>query len=275
MTKSLPWTTGRVLMAAGLVVLAVVNLGPLILVVRQAFSPPWESVRWPLELIPRGVSLEKFQDLWETQRLGGRLLLSAWVGCASMLCSLLIGVPAGWSLGRWKSVRMAGTSSALIIRMIPPIAIALPLTSALIPVGLYNHPWGLGLIGAHILAGAPIALLVSYAAFRDIPPELEEAAHIDGCSPLRAFGVIAIPAVRGPLAGASVILFLTSWDEFLYALMIQLTNRTMPPLLYYYTEYGQLAQASALALIMVVPAAVVIGFLQRFVVRNSYAGSVL
>jgi multiple sugar transport system permease protein len=165
--------------------------------------------------------------------------------------------------------------SALMVRMIPPIAIALPLTTVMIPVGLYNHPWGLGLILAHVLVGMPIALLVSYAAFRDIPQELEEAAHVDGCSPLRAFATIGIPAVRGPLAGASVILFLTSWDEFLYALLIQLTNRTMPPLLYYYTEYGQLGTASAMALIMILPAVAVIGFLQRFVVRGSYAGSVI
>jgi multiple sugar transport system permease protein len=263
------------MMVAGLAVLAFVNLGPLTLVLRQALSPPSESVRWPLELMPGQLSLENLEDLWETHRLGGRLVLSAWVGLASMLCSLVIGVPAGWSLGRWKSLQVAGTGGAFVVRMIPPVAIALPLTTVLIPSGMYNHPWGLGLILAHVMVGTPIALLVSYAAFRDIPPELEEAAHVDGCSPLRAFAVIALPAVRGPIAGASAILFLTSWDEFLYALMIQLTNRTMPPLLYYYAEYGQLGPASAMALVMILPAAAMIGFLQRFIVRNSYAGSVL
>lgn len=262
-------------MAIGLGLLLVVNLGPLLLVARQAVSPPSESVRWPLELMPEKISDENVHDLWDTHRLGDRLVLSGWVGFTSMVLSLAIGVPAGWSLGRWKEAQASGIGGAFIVRMIPPIAIALPLTSMLIPSGLYNHPWGLGLILAHVLVGTPIALLVSYAAFREVPPELEEAAHVDGCSPLRAFAVIAIPAVRGPLAGASVILFLTSWDEFLYALMIQLTNRTMPPLLYYYTEYGQLGAASAMALVMLVPAVAVIGLLQRFVVRSPYAGGVM
>jgi multiple sugar transport system permease protein len=262
-------------MTVGLAVLAVVNLGPISLVVRQALSPASESVRWPLEAVPGSLSWENVQELWETHDVATRVTLSAWVGLASMLCCLVVGVPAGWSLGRWRAAKAAGTGGALLVRMIPPIAIALPLTSALIPAGLYNHPWGFGLILAHVLTGTPVALLVSFAAFRDVPPELEEAAHVDGCSPLRAFAMIAVPAARGPLAGAAVILFLTSWDEFLYALMIQLTHRTMPPLLYYYTEYGQLGAASAMALVMILPAIAVIGFLQRFVVRSSYAGGVL
>ena len=262
-------------MTVGLAVLALVNLGPISLVVRQALSPASESVRWPLEALPGSVSWQNVQDLWDTHDVATRVTLSAWVGLASMLCCFVVGVPAGWSLGRWRAAKAAGTGGALLVRMIPPIAIALPLTSTLIPAGLYNHPWGFGLILAHVLTGTPIALLVSFAAFRDVPPELEEAAHVDGCSPLRAFAMIAVPAARGPLAGAAVILFLTSWDEFLYALMIQLTNRTMPPLLYYYTEYGQLGAASAMALVMILPAIAVIGFLQRFVVRSSYAGGVL
>jgi len=157
-------------------------------------------------------------------------------------------------------------------RILPPIAIAIPLTAMLIPLGGYNHPLGLGLVAAHLTAGVPIAILIAFVAFREMPRELEDAARVDGCSPLGVFWRISLPSVKGSLASASILIFLVSWDEFTYALLLQLTNRTMPPLVYYYTEYGQLGAASTLAFLMLVPAVVVIAGLQRLLVRGVLAG---
>ena len=120
--------------------------------------------------------------------------------------------------------------------------------------------------------GIPIAILISYAAFRDLPSALEDAALVDGCSPSMAFFRIALPNIKGALASASILIFLTSWDEFTYAILLQLTHRTMPPLIYYYTEYGQLGAASTLAFMMLIPAVVVIAALQRLLVRGVLAG---
>ncbi|MGH7247140.1 MAG: ABC transporter permease subunit, partial [Pseudomonadota bacterium] len=100
--------------------------------------------------------------------------------------------------------------------------------------------------------------LTLYAAFVAVPREIEEAAWLDGASPARVFLTIDLPVVRGALAAAFVLCFILSWDEFGFALLLQQTNRTLPPLLYYYTVFGNVGPASALALLMMIPAVCVV-----------------
>lgn len=142
------------------------------------------------------------------------------------------------------------------------------------PLQIYNHPWGFGLIVAHLTMGLPFAILLSYAAFLDLPRELEEAAYVDGCTTFSAFYRIALPAVRGSVGAAFILIFLLSWEEFTYALLIQLTHRTMPPLVYYYTEFGQMGSASTLAVLMLIPAALVIATLQQLITKGVISGGV-
>jgi len=264
----------RAITPGALLVLAAVNLGPIGLVIRQAFSPEGESATWPISLVPQSVTVENLTLLWETQSLGNHLFLSLWVAALTTLISLALGFPAGWSAARLGVLQKIATRSALLSRILPPITIAIPLTAMLIPVGAYNHPLGLGLVVAHLTIGIPIAILISFAAFRGFPREFEEAAYVDGCSPLGVFWRISLPSVKGSLASASILVFLVSWDEFTYALLLQLTNRTMPPLVYYYTEFGQLGAASTLAFLMLLPAVVVIAALQRLLVRGVLAGGI-
>jgi multiple sugar transport system permease protein len=261
------------LSALGLIALAVVNLTPIFLVARQAFSPEDESITWPLRLLPNHISAENLLSLWRTQSLFDHLALSIGVALGTTVISLLLGFPAGWAAARSRLLENFTTRTALISRILPPIALAIPLTALLIPLQLYNHPLGLGLILAHLTIGMPFAILLSYAAFRDVPRELEDAAHVDGCVPFEAFFRVSLPAARGAITSAFILIFLLSWDEFAYALLIQLTHRTLPPLLYYYTEYGQLASASALAMLMLIPSVLVIVLLQKLLSRSILTGS--
>lgn len=262
----------RVLAALGLLTLFVINIFPILLVVRQAAAPERESVLWPLRLIPEKLTFLNFHVLWQTQALFSHLSLSFWVAFGTTLLSLALGFPAGWAAARSQKINGLATRSALISRVLPPIAIAIPLTAILIPFRLYNHPLGLGLILAHLTLGLPFAVLISFASFSDVPRELEEAAYVDGCSTPLVFFRIALPVAKGALSAAFILIFLLSWDEFTYALLIQLTHRTMPPLIYYYTEYGQIGSASVLATIMLVPAVLVIAFLQRFMMKGMISG---
>jgi multiple sugar transport system permease protein len=263
-----------VIHGAGLAALVTINLGPILLVLRQAFSPEGESATWPLAILPKQLSLENLTSLWEAQSLFDHLALSLGVAMGTTLLSLFLGFPAGWAAARSRSLEQFTTHSALIARFLPPIAIAVPLMALLIPMQVYDHPLGLGLILAHLTIGLPFAILLSYAALRDLPQELEEAAYVDGCSPLGTFFRITLPTARGAISSAFILIFLLSWDELTYALLIQLTHRTLPPLLYYYTEYGMLGAGSTLAILMLVPSVIVIALLQRLMTRGILTGSV-
>jgi multiple sugar transport system permease protein len=258
----------------GLLVLLIVNLVPLLLVIRQAFTPESASAGWPLRLIPERLSLENLTTLWKAQSLTGHVLLSVWVATATTVLSLAIGFPAGWAAARWRPLETGMTRLALGSRILPPIAIAVPLTVLLNRVFLYDHPMGFGLIIAHMTIGLPFAVLFAYAAFRDLPESLEEAAGVDGCGPLQTFLLVSLPGVKGSIAAASILIFLLSWDELAYALLIQVLHRTVPPLIYYYTQFGQLGSASILAVIMLIPAVFVIATLQRLLTRAALTGGV-
>ena len=255
-----------------LLLLLVLNATPVLLIVRQALATAAESTAWPLRWIPESLTVRNLAEVWSTQNLGANFVLSVWVAFLTTVLVLIIGAPAAWAAARYS--RMAATSvrAAVVSRVLPPIAIALPLASALIGIGLYDQPLGGGLILAHAVYTLPVVILVLYAGFRGLPLELEEAAHVDGCSVWSGFVRIALPASRGTLATAALLVFLLSWDEFTYALLIQLTHRTMPPLIYYYSQYGELGAASTLALVMLLPSALVIGALQRLVTAGSMEG---
>jgi len=258
----------------GLAVLALVDLVPVYLVFRQALAPEADSVAWPLHWWPSRLSLANLSHLWQGQPLVGNVLLSLFVASLTTFFSLALGVPAGWAAARLRQVESATPTVAILSRVLPPIAIAVPLTSLLIPLHLYNHPLGLGLVLAHLTIGIPVAILLSYAGFRDLPRELEEAAYVDGAGTLRTLLFVSLPATRGTVAAAAILIFLLSWDEFTYALLIQLTHRTLPPLIYYFTEYGELGTASALALLMLLPATLVILGMQRLIARGLTTGVV-
>jgi multiple sugar transport system permease protein len=258
--------------ACGLVTLGLINLVPILLVLRQALSPESESSAWPLSMVPGRITLANLVSLWRTQSLLRHAFLSLWVALGTTLLSLLLGFPAGWAAARWRRLSAPMTRSALLSRVMPPIAIAIPLTALLIPLGLYDHPAGLGLIVAHLTLGLPFVILISYASLVDMPSQLEEAAQVDGCTSFGAFWRITVPAARGAIGAAFLLAFLLSWDEFTYALLIQLTHRTMPPLIYYFSEFGQLGAASTMAALMLIPAVAVIGLVQRLKTRGLLSG---
>jgi multiple sugar transport system permease protein len=263
-----------VISSIGLLLLLIVNLVPVLLVVRQAFTPESLSAGWPLPLLPERMDTENLTTLWQAQSLAPSLLRSLWVAGTTTALSIAIGFPAGWAAARFRPLEAGLTRLSLASRLLPPIAIAVPLTVLLNRVFLYDHPMAFGLIVAHLAVGLPFAVLFSYAAFRDVPEALEEAASVDGCNPLQTFFYVSLPAVKGSIAAASILIFLLSWDELTYALLIQVLYRTVPPLIYYYTQFGQLGAASILAVIMLIPAILVIAVLQRLLTRAALTGGV-
>jgi len=132
---------------------------------------------------------------------------------------------------------------------------------------------GTGLWLAHTLLALPVAFLVLRGGFRSVPVELEEAARLDGASAADAFWRVSLPLVRPSLAAASMLVFLVSWDEFGFSLLLQVTNRPLPPLVYYLTAFGHPGMASAVAALMLVPAVGVLLVLEPALRSGVFAGS--
>jgi ABC-type glycerol-3-phosphate transport system permease component len=148
-----------------------------------------------------------------------------------------------------------------------------PLAVLFVRAGLYDHPLGLGLVLAHTLVALPSAFLVLRGALRAVPPEVEQAARLDGATPLGVFWRVTLPMARPGVATAALLVFLVSWDEFAFALLLQPTQRPLPPLLYYLSAFGHPGLASAVALVMLVPALAIVLVLEPALRTGAVAGS--
>jgi multiple sugar transport system permease protein len=129
----------------------------------------------------------------------------------------------------------------------------------------------------HVTLNLPMTVWLMMAFFREIPPELHEAAHIDGCAPFQAFRHVALPLVRPGLIAAGILAFIFSWNEFSIAL--NLTSRdtaTVPVAIARFAQQYevQYAQMAAAAVISTIPALVLMALGQRFIVRGLMLGSV-
>ncbi len=276
-TAALPRSTAaRWIGPARLAVESIAVLGaaiPIYLLIKQAITPDLESFAWPPHWLPRNVTSANLKSVFELAELRSALILSVAVAAVAGLIATALGTMLGYAMARRERMRQAGMAGVTAARLLPMIAVALPLTVVLIQVGLYDSPTGMGLALIHAALAIPTAALTTYGVFAAIAREQEEAAFLDGASPLRIFVAIAVPQAKTAIAASLVLSFIMSWDEFGFALLIQVTHRTMPPLLYYYTVFGDVGPASALALVMLVPALAVIIALRPVLKSGLIAGT--
>lgn len=265
------WAAATRIIIEALVLMAAA--APIYLLIKQAFTPDLESFAWPPQWLPRNITLAHVKSVFELAELRSALILSLVVAVVGAIVATALGTTLSYAMARRERLRQAGMAGVTAARLLPMIAVALPLTIVLIHLGLYDSPSGMGLALIHAALAVPTTALTTYGAFAAIPLEQEEAAFLDGASVLRIFLAVDLPQAQMAIAASFVLSFLISWDEFGFALLIQVTHRTLPPLLYYYTVFGDVGPASALALVMLVPAVAVIVALRPMLKSGLIAGT--
>jgi multiple sugar transport system permease protein len=158
-------------------------------------------------------------------------------------------------------------------RMMPPIAIAIPLFFIFRDIGLRDTLSGL--ILAHTLINLPLAVLLLKSFMDDVPRELDDSAMIDGATRLQCFRLVVLPLMRGGLAATAVLCFIFSWTEFLISLQLTSSIRTVPVKITTFvtstgTEWGFITALGSAAL---VPGFIFILLVQRHLVRGLTLGS--
>jgi multiple sugar transport system permease protein len=160
--------------------------------------------------------------------------------------------------------------------MFPPIATVSPIYLALRDVGLLDTT--AGLVIPHTTFALPLSLWILTGFFREIPDELYRAARVDGCSPFRAFRKVMLPLAMPGLATTAILVFISSWNEFLYALTFTSSpeRRTVPVAISLFAgehaePWGEIAAASVIATLPLV--AFTLAF-QRRIVAGLTGGAV-
>ena len=161
----------------------------------------------------------------------------------------------------------------LSTRMMPPVAVAVPLYLMYQSAGLLDTRVGLILI--YVAINLPLGVLLMKSFFDDVPRDFDDAALVDGATRFQAFRMVALRYVWAGLAATAILAFIFAWNEFLFALVLSGDrSRTMPVaastfVTSYGTEWGYLAALGSTAMI---PTFLFILFVQRHLVRGLTLG---
>jgi N,N'-diacetylchitobiose transport system permease protein len=244
--------------AVGLAV-AVVLVFPVFWMVSTSFKPDNEINSFPPTFLSGEPTLQHFRDaiarpyFWDTVK--NSLIVVGAVVALSMVVAFLAAV----ALAKY---RFTGNKLFVVlvigILMLPQAGLVIPLYVVLARYGLTNEL--MGLVLTHMVILLPFAVWTLRGFILGIPKELEEAAMVDGSSRLGAFTRILLPLVAPGLVATSIFVFVTSWNEYIFAnvILTDQSNQTLTVWLSYFygtsrnTDWGGLMAASTLTAIPVV-----------------------
>lgn len=199
-------------------VIAVVMLVPLIWLVSTAFKSPTENIfQFPPQLWPSQPTFQNFVRVWQTNPFGRYLFNSVLVAVLTVGLNLVFCALAAYPLARLEFWGRDLIFTAIISTiMIPFQIVMIPLYILTVQLGLRNTY--LGIIFPAIASAFGIFLLRQ--AFQGVPKELEEAARMDGCSELGIWWHVMLPSVRPALVTLAIFVFIGSWSDFLWPLIV-------------------------------------------------------
>jgi multiple sugar transport system permease protein len=259
-----------------LLAVTLVFLLPIVWVFATAFKPARDIFATPSTLFPHHVTTANFVQALTGNGLGSYLVNSLIAASGSTAIALVLGIPAAFGFAKFR-YRLSGAlfATAVITRMFPPIALALPYFLEMRLLHLIDTRYGLTL--AYIPVVLPLVLWIMEGFFRDFPQELLEAARVDGLGVVGALIRVVIPVSRPAIAVATLFGFLSAWNEFVIALTVTRTTAaaTMPVgiasfVTQFQTYWGQMTATAALYLL---PVLVLTALAQRGIVRGLAAGA--
>lgn len=260
-----------------LILIAFLALAPLVWVVSTSIKDITEVATTPPTFLPAHPTLRPYLDLWSKAPYLLYTRNSTLVSVSSAALALTISCLAAYGMARYrfKGVKVV-LSIFLLSQMFPGASILIPVTRTVMKLGMYNTLAGLGLVYAAFFV--PFSSWMLYGYFRAIPRELDEAAHIDGCSRMGILTRIIIPLTVPGLAATFVFSFLGAWNEFLFALVLTNQNsvRTLPVgvqalIGQYMTDWNLLCSS---AIIFAIPPLVLFFLFEKALLRGLTAGAV-
>jgi multiple sugar transport system permease protein len=263
---------GNLLYALGLLLVVLFLLAPFFWMVLNAFKTPLQIIKLPPELFFEP-TLRNFQNVFGTQNFMRYILNSLIIGAGCTLVGLLLGLPAAYSIARFRQNKLA--IAILMARMVPGITFLVPLFIIFRALGLVDTYTSL--ILAHMLVGLPFIVWVMVPFFESIPRELTEAAVVDGASSLRTFVAVVLPLSVPGIVTAAILSFVFSWNNFMFSIVLASNRtRTVPVAIYNFISYAQIDWGGlmAAAVVITLPVLLLAIITQRYVIRGLTAGAV-
>jgi multiple sugar transport system permease protein len=182
---------------------------------------------------------------------------------APLVLSLVLGAPAGYAIARYPfRGRDAFRLAILSTRAFPIVILSIPLAVTFIGWGIYDTIWAVALM--HTALALPFAVLITASIFVSVPRELEEAAQTLGSTPVGAFVKVVLPLALPGLAAAALFTFVLSWNEVFAAVILTLSERTLPAHVLSVLSGSPAPFRFAAGFFLLVPSLIVIFFIRRY-----------
>ena len=228
-----------------------------------------------LTYLPQDPTLAAYERALFDRGFWQAIVNSVIVASASTAVVMLLGTPAGYVFSRFRfPFDNAVFVFVLFTRLFPPIGLVTPYYQIMTSTGLQNTK--IGIIIANVYLWLPLVIYIMRNFFITIPQALDEAARVDGCTKVQAFRHIVFPVVLPGFAAGTILTFLYSWREFLFAFTVStdLNSMTIPVATFLFVGDTSIdwAAMTAAAVVAVIPSALVVVFFQRYIVVGMTGG---
>jgi len=273
----LRWYVGIFLTYAGIAAALIFFLFPFVWIVTTSLKGNEDYFTFPPVWIPTEPSLAHYERLFTHGNGWLYFKNSLAISSLSMVAALAFSVPTAYSIARFRFGGSLFSNFLLLLRTMPAIALVIPIYVLYSKLGITNNYFGLILL--YTVFYIPFAVWLLIGFIRDVPVEIEEAALIDGCSRLQALLRVVLPVIVPGLAVVALFAFITTWNEFLFAVILTgAETKTVMVLVASYTTGSPtdtfFGEASASVVLGILPSFLVAFALQRYLVKGLALGAV-
>jgi multiple sugar transport system permease protein len=252
--------------------IALVVLFPFLWMLASSFKTQVDIISWPPKFI-FSPTLQNYQKVFGEQDFLKYFMNSTIVGTLAVGLSLVLGLPAAYSISRYAQKKLA--VFILLARLMPGISFLLPWYIIFSRLDLMDSY--VALVLSHILIALPIVVWIMTTYFNSIPREMEESAMVDGATRQYAFWAIILPLSGPGIITATTLSFIFSWNNFMFSQVLSMEKtKTLPIAVYNFLSYAEVdwGGVMAAAVAIMAPAIILTMIFQKYVVKGLTMGAV-
>lgn len=269
--------TGKILSEIVLAIATVIMMIPVYYFVISSFKDRSDIIKAPLTINFETFTLDNFPYVISKMKYWEALANTAFITVMALIIVIVCASLAGFAIARFRHKVFSGYYKLVVTLMVIPfIGCLLPLTTQSVKLGLYNEIWGCILIQA--AWNMPFAVFLYTGFMQGIPKELEEAAYLDGCSPVGVYSRIFLPLLAPVTATCCIRQGVGMWNDYLVSRTLLNENRN-PTLMVGITGFfgsrgSELGYAMTGVLLVSIPMVIMFLFLQKYFIKGIAAGAV-
>jgi len=254
------------------VAIALVVLFPFLWMLSSSFKTQVDIVSWPPKFIFTP-TLQNYRKVFGEQDFLKYFINSTIVGTLAVGLSLVLGLPAAYSISRYTQKKLA--VFILLARLMPGISFLMPWYIIFSRLNLMDSY--VALVLSHMLIALPIVVWIMSTYFNSIPREMEESAMVDGATRRYAFWAIILPLSGPGIITATTLSFIFSWNNFMFSQVLSMEKtKTLPIAVFNFLSYAEVdwGGVMAAAVAIMAPAIILTMVFQKYVVKGLTMGAV-